>query len=88
MLPVTTHSTLRFKYDSENLRCGLLLRRCREDQRLDDHRHRAGRLNERADIDEVEVAERDAVDGDDRAVQLQLFLAVQADDAADVAVVD
>ena len=36
-----------------------------EDERLDGHRHRMGRHADAAEIDEVEVAQRDAIDDQD-----------------------
>ena len=62
--------------------------RGRKHQRLDHHRHGARGLEQRADVDEVELLEDDAVDRDDRVRQPQLLAAVNADQPADVAVAD
>src|SRR6266704_4299154 len=56
----------------------------RKDQRLDHDRHGAGGLEQRADIDEVEFLEHDAVDRDDRILHPHLFETVDADQAADI----
>ena len=58
----------------------------RKDQRLDHHRHRAGRRQHGADVDVVELLELEAVDRDDRVVDLHLLAQVNAHQAADVAV--
>ena len=62
--------------------------RCRKNQRLDDHRHGARRLEHRADVDEVEFLEDDPVDRHDRIWQLRLLLGMDADEPADIAVAD
>src|ERR1700761_9462830 len=63
--------------------------RCRrEHERFDDDRNGARGLEHRADIDEIELLEHDAVDRDDGVLQLRLFLGMNADQAADIAVAD
>src|SRR4051812_33328344 len=59
-----------------------------EHERLDHHRHSARGLEQGADVDEVEFLELDAVDRHDGARDAQLLPAVDADQAADVAVAD
>src|SRR5438105_10333918 len=60
----------------------------REHQRLDHDRHGAGGLEQRADVDEVEFLENDPVDRHDRVRHARFFAAMNADQAADVAVAD
>jgi len=43
-------------------------------QRLDGDRHGAGGLQDFAEVDEVEVVERDAVDGEDVVFEVEMFL--------------
>src|SRR5438445_10138193 len=57
-----------------------------EDEGLDGHRHRMGRHADAAEIDEVEVAQRDAVDHQDLRADAQLFLEDRAEGLRDVAV--
>src|ERR671912_354536 len=60
--------------------------RCWKDQRLDHDRHRSRCGNQSADINVIEVAQRNTVDRDDWIFDLQLLLKVQPDDAANIAV--
>ena len=66
----------------------LILRSCGKYEGLDHDRHGTGRWNECADINVIEVAEPDAVNGNNCHLQLQFFSEVQSDDAADIAVID
>src|SRR6185503_10818155 len=65
-----------------------LLRRGWENKRLDHYGDGSGGRDQRADVDEIEIVQRDAVDGDHRVLNLQLFLKVEADDSADITVID
>ena len=58
----------------------------RKHQRLDHHRHRAGGVQHRADVDVVELLQLQPVDRHDRVGDLHLLAQVNADQAADVAV--
>src|SRR5204863_352280 len=59
-----------------------------EHQRLDHHRHGAGSLGQRPDVDEVEFLQDDPVDRDDRVGKPGFLPAVDADQSADAAVPD
>src|SRR5215831_11889018 len=62
--------------------------RTEEYQRLDDHRDGARGRDHLADVYEIELLERDTVDRHHRVRQLELLDAVDADQAAYVAVAD
>src|SRR5262249_32828760 len=59
-----------------------------KDERLDHHRNRARRRDQRADVHEVELLQRDAVDRLRRVRPLELPAAMATDQAADVAFAD
>jgi len=54
-------------YTRGRRRAAALLLRCREDKRFDDDGHGPGGFDQGADVNVVEIAERDTVDGDNRA---------------------
>ena len=62
--------------------------RGREDQGLDHDWNGARRGYQAADVDEVELAQVDAVDGDDRNGEVQFLADVDPQQTADVAIAD
>ena|SRR5918992_4215180 len=65
-----------------------LLRRSREDQRFDNYGHGSRGWDQSANIYEVEIIKRNAVDGDDRIFDVIFFLEVKTDNAADIPIID